>query len=72
MQRLEEVIAQLEARCREPLKIMWEEPLGLAAFLTPNWEAAQGAGASSGFAEPPSEVDLEDNLHAVLATSLVN
>ena len=41
MRRLEEVVAKLDARCREPLKITWEEPLALAAPRTASWESTQ-------------------------------
>ena len=69
VRRLEEVVAKLDARCREPLKITWEEPLALAAPRTASWESTQpgrvGSLSVSGVLH--SEADVECDPFAALA-----
>jgi len=47
VQYLEEIILRLEARCREPLRITWAEPLVQAAPPTSNWVTHHRASAES-------------------------
>ena len=69
VQYLEEIILRLEARCREPLKITWEEPLALAVPRTSSWESTQpgrvGSLSVSGVLH--SEADVECDPFAALA-----
>ena len=41
LHHLEEIIVRLEASCREPLMIIWEEPLVPDAPHLPSWETRQ-------------------------------
>ena len=58
-----------EKKCREPLKIAWEEPLALAAPRTASWESTQPdrVGSLSVFGVLHSEADVESDPFAALA-----